>query len=139
MLRTVAILALALPLLAATPESEIRKVLDDQAIAWNRGDIPEFMTGYENSPNTTFVGTDISKGYAAVLERYKQKYSSKEKMGTLRFSAVEVQLLGTAHASVTGRFHLDRTKEAGGEASGIFTLVFKKTAGGWKIILDHTS
>jgi ketosteroid isomerase-like protein len=139
MLRTVVLLALALPLLAATPDSEIRKVLDDQALAWNRGDIPAFMTGYEDSPNTTFVGTDITKGYAAVLDRYKTKYSSKEKMGTLRFSGVEVQLLGIAYASVTGRFHLDRTKEAGGEASGIFTLVFKKTAGGWKIIVDHTS
>jgi uncharacterized protein (TIGR02246 family) len=139
MLRTVALLALALPLLAATPESDIRKVLDDQQAAWNRGDIPTFMTGYENSRNTTFVGSDVSKGYAAVLERYKAKYSTKEKMGTLQFSGIEVRMLGTGYASVTGRFHLDRTKEAGAEAKGIFTLLFEKTASGWKIILDHTS
>jgi ketosteroid isomerase-like protein len=41
---------------------------------------------------------------------------------------------------VTGRFHLDRTTR--GEAArddGVFSLLWEKTAGGWKIILDHTS
>ena len=135
MLRILVLLALML----APPEAEIRKVLDDQTAAWNRGDIPSFMTGYENSPNTTFVGTSVTKGYAAVLERYKQKYSSKAIMGTLKFSELEVRMLGSDYAGVTGRFHLDRTKEAGDEAKGIFSLVFKKTPGGWKIIVDHTS
>ena len=137
--RVLLLLALAFRLTAATPEADIRKVLDDQAIAWNRGDIPAFMTGYDNSPDTTFVGTDVSKGYAAVLARYQKKYSSKAQMGTLKFSDVEVRMLGTDHASVIGRFHLDRAKDAGGEASGIFTLVFSKTAAGWKIVADHTS
>jgi ketosteroid isomerase-like protein len=130
---------LVFALLAASPESDIRKVLNDQTLAWNRGDIPAFMSGYENSPNTTFVGADVSKGYAAVLERYKQKYSSKAKMGTLRFSDLEVNMLGADYAEVMGRFHLDRTKEAGGEANGIFTLLFRRTPAGWKIIVDHTS
>jgi uncharacterized protein (TIGR02246 family) len=126
-------------LLAASPESEIRKVLDDQMLAWNRGDIPAFMSGYENSPDTTFVGAEVSKGYAAVLERYRQKYSSKAKMGTLRFSDLEVRMLGADYANAIGRFHLDRTKEAGGAANGIFTLLFRRTPAGWKIIVDHTS
>jgi ketosteroid isomerase-like protein len=50
-----------------------------------------------------------------------------------------VRLLGADHASVIGRFHLDRTAEAGGPASGIFTLIFRKSEGAWRIILDHTS
>jgi ketosteroid isomerase-like protein len=32
-----------------------------------------------------------------------------------------------------------RSAEGGGDASGKFTLVLRKTAQGWKIILDHTS
>jgi ketosteroid isomerase-like protein len=40
---------------------------------------------------------------------------------------------------VTGRFHLARSASAGGDAQGIFSLVFEKTSTGWKIILDHTS
>ena len=128
-----------LPLLAASPEQEIRKVLDDQVTAWNRGDIPAFMDGYDKSESTTFVSGTVTKGHAQVLAGYLKRYPTPEKMGTLRFSDLEIQVLGSGYASVLGRFHLERSKEAGGEAAGIFTLLFHKTANGWKVILDHTS
>ena len=123
----------------STDESAIRKVLADQVQAWNLGDVEAFMRGYEDSPETTFVSDRVIKGYGPVLERYKSRYPTPEKMGKLRFSDLEVRLLGSSHASVIGRFHLDRTADAGGPASGIFTLLFRKSAIGWKIILDHTS
>jgi len=132
-------LLLALPLLAASPEQDIRRVLDDQVAAWNRGDIPAFMEGYDKSESTTFVGSTITKGHAEVLADYRKRYPTPEKMGTLRFSDLEVRPLGPGYASVIGRFHLDRPAQAGGEASGIFTLLFHKTGQGWKVILDHTS
>jgi ketosteroid isomerase-like protein len=47
--------------------------------------------------------------------------------------------LGANYAVVTGKFHLARTVAGGGDAQGIFSLVWEKTAEGWKIILDHTS
>jgi hypothetical protein len=40
---------------------------------------------------------------------------------------------------VIGRFSLQRTPEAGGEASGRYTLIWNKTPAGWKIVYDHTS
>jgi len=132
-------LLLSLPLLAASPEQQVRKVLDDQVAAWNRGDIPAFMEGYDKSESTTFVSTTVTKGHAQVLAGYLKRYPTPEKMGTLRFSDLEVHALGSDYASVLGRFHLERSKEAGGEAAGIFTLLFHKTARGWKVILDHTS
>jgi len=129
----------ALPLIAAAPEQEIRKVMDAQVAAWNRGDIPAFMEGYDKSESTTFVGKAITKGHAQVLERYLKTYPTPEKMGTLQFSDVETRMLGADYASVIGKFHLDRSAGAGGEAAGIFTLLFHKTSQGWKVILDHTS
>jgi uncharacterized protein (TIGR02246 family) len=129
----------ALPLIAAGPEQEIRNVMDAQVAAWNRGDIQAFMEGYDNSEATTFVGKDITKGHAMVLARYLKSYPTREKMGTLRFSDIEMRMLGTDYASVIGRFHLDRAADAGGEAAGIFTLLFHKAGQGWKVILDHTS
>ncbi len=129
----------ALPLLAASPEAAIRKVLDDQVTAWNRGDIPGFMDGYDKSESTTFVSTTVTRGHAQVLAGYLKRYPTPEKMGTLRFSDLEIHALGPDYASVLGRFHLERSKEAGGEAAGIFTLLFHKTASGWQVILDHTS
>jgi len=129
----------ALPLLAAAPEQQIRQVLDDQVAAWNRGDIPAFMDGYDKSESTTFISATVTKGHAQVLANYLKRYPTREKMGVLKFTDLEIKLLGADYASVIGRFHLDRSTEAGGEASGIFTLVFHRTAQGWKVILDHTS
>jgi uncharacterized protein (TIGR02246 family) len=123
----------------------IEQVLHDQEAAWNRGDIETFMRGYKDSPETTFIGKTISHGYQPILERYKKGYASREAMGTLDFSELTVRMLGSDYAVVTGRYHLARTAEGGGEARGIFSLIFEREsrgeheADGWKIILDHTS
>src|SRR5260370_20404835 len=108
-------LLVVLPLLAAPPEQQIRKVLDYQVTAWNRGDIPAFMDGYDKSESTTFVSTTVTKGHAQVLAGYLKRYPTPAKMGTLRFSDLEIHVLGSGYASVLGRFHLERYKEAGGE------------------------
>jgi len=124
-------------LLAAvlSPEAEIRAVLDKQVEAWNRGDVDTFMTGYENSPDTTFTGgKGVMRGYERVLANYKQRYPTREAMDTLRFSNLEIRLIGSEAALVLGQFDLINRK-----LSGHFTLVFRKTPSGWKIIHDHTS
>lgn len=136
---TVCLLICALTSFAQTPEEEIRKVLVRQQADWNRGDIRAFMTGYEKSDSITFVGATVSRGFDKVLARYLEKYPNKGAMGELTFSGVEVKTLGADYASVLGRFHLKRAKEAGGDSTGLFTLICRKTAAGWKIILDHTS
>ena len=130
---------------AATDEAAIRAVVAAQVAAWNRGDIPAFMQSYEDSPDTTFIGITVRKGYGPILERYKTSYANREQMGTLTFSDLAVRLLPGScgkveFAVVTGRFHLARTTR--GEAAkddGIFSLVWRKGPHGWKILLDHTS
>jgi uncharacterized protein (TIGR02246 family) len=117
----------------------IQKAIQAQADAWNRGDVDAFMKTYKNAPDTTFIGKTVQQGYAPILERYKKAYPSKDAMGTLDFSAVTVRNIGADYAVVTGRFHLARNAAGGGDASGIFSLVWEKTPEGWKIILDHTS
>ena len=124
---------------AQTTPDAIRAVLEAQQAAWNGGNVDMFMSGYDASDSTTFVGATITRGYHQVLENYHRRYPSKEKMGHLTFSGIEVKPLGAEYASVIGKWHLDRSPEAGGEAGGFFTLLFRKTPSGWKIILDHTS
>ena len=131
---------LLLCLLWAAPDAEVRAVLDKQVAAWNQGDIEAFMTTYLDSPELTFNGKDgVTRGYRLVLERYRKKYSSREAMGLLKFSEIEVRMLGGDSALVLGRFELTRSAAGGGNASGRYTLVLRKTAQGWKIIHDHTS
>ena len=126
-------------------EAAIRAAIAAQAAAWNRADIPTFMQTYENSPDTTFIGAKLRKGYQPILERYKEAYTTKEQMGALTFSDLDIRLLpsscgATDLAIVTGKFHLERSQK--GEAKkddGNFSLVWRKGPQGWKIILDHTS
>ena len=130
---------------AGGDEGSIRAVITTQAAAWNRGDIPTFMRAYDNSPETTFIGLTVRKGYGPILERFQKAYTTPEQMGTLSFTNLEVRLLPSScgqveFAVVTGNFHLDRT--AKGEAKkddGVFSLLWHKGPQGWKILLDHTS
>jgi uncharacterized protein (TIGR02246 family) len=122
-----------------TPEASIRQLLDKQTADWNRGDVEAFMQAYENSPDTTFVGQTVQYGYATILERYKKLYATPAAMGNLTFSHLAIRVLGSGYATVTGNFHLERTPAGGGNADGIFSLVLKKDATGWKIILDHSN
>ena len=116
----------------------IRKVLDDQVIAWNKGDLRGFMEGYWQSPELSFYsGKNKTKGWQATLDRYRKKYQGEGKeMGKLAFSELDVELLGPGHALVRGRWQLTLAKE---HPSGLFTLIFRKVPAGWRIVHDHTS
>jgi uncharacterized protein (TIGR02246 family) len=126
-------------------EAAIRAAMTAQVDAWNKGDVATFMQSYENSPDTTFVGTSVNKGYEPILKRYEANYTNAAQMGTLTFSNIEVRLLpgscgAIEYAVITGNFHLDRTqKGAATKDDGIFSLVWHKGPDGWKIVLDHTS
>jgi ketosteroid isomerase-like protein len=123
-----------------TPEAQaIRAVLDKQVVDWNRGDLESFATGYKNSPDILFMGSKISRGYAQMLDTYRKNYGTKEQMGTLNFSDLEVQPLDERFATVTGHFHLVRTAAGGGNSDGHFLLVFEKTPDGWKVVRDDTT
>jgi ketosteroid isomerase-like protein len=121
----------------ASTEAAIRAVLDAQAAAWNRGDVETYMDGYDRSPKTEFVGGDsITRGWQEVLDRYKKKYDSREKMGVLTFSDLEIQVLSADAALVLGRWRLQRAND---QPHGVFTLLFRKTKAGWRIVHDHSS
>jgi len=115
----------------------VRAVLDAQVEAWNRGDIEGYMAGYRRSEETVFVsGDSLTRGWQTVLARYKKSYDSREKMGTLTFSDLEITPIGSDAAIAIGRWHLQRAKD---EPHGRFTLIFRKTRQGWRIVHDHTS
>ena len=135
------ILLFALGAFAQTKDEKtkaaIRKVMDEQAAAWNRGDIEGFMQGYWNSPQMTFVsGDNVSRGWQAALDRYKKNYDTKEKMGVLTFSDLEINVLSKDAAVVLGNWALQREKD---NPKGKFTLIFRKFKDGWRVVHDHTS
>ena len=115
----------------------VRAVIEAQQAAWNRGDIEGFMDGYARSEDTTFVSGDtVTRGWQTVLDRYKRGYNTREKMGTLTFSELEVKTISGDAAIATGRWQLAR---AGDAPRGRFTLLFRRTPQGWRVVHDHTS
>jgi uncharacterized protein (TIGR02246 family) len=116
----------------------INAVLKTQQAAWNRGDVEAFLTGYWQSPELTFSGSNgVARGWDGVVRRYKKNYPDRESMGELDFSELEFRFLGPGAALVLGKWHLKR--ETAGDIGGVFTLVWQKFPEGWKIIHDHTS
>jgi ketosteroid isomerase-like protein len=115
----------------------IRKVMDDQAVAWNRGDIDTFMVGYWKSDKLKFVSGDrVTYGWQQTLDNYKRTYSTRALMGTLSFSGLEIDILSRDAAVVLGSWSLAREKD---NPKGKFTLIFRKFKEGWRIVMDHTS
>jgi beta-aspartyl-peptidase (threonine type) len=123
---------------SAAAKKAVQQVLDAQAAAWNKGDLEEFMKGYWKSPDLMFFsGKDKTRGWQATIDRYRKRYQAEgRKMGKLTFSEVEIEVLSPASAWVRGRWQVVRDKET---LTGLFTLIFKKTPEGWRIVHDHTS
>jgi ketosteroid isomerase-like protein len=115
----------------------VRGVIEAQAAAWNRGDVAGYMEGYAKEETTTFVSGDtLTRGWQTVHDRYKARYDTREKMGTLAFTELEFKPLSEFYLMATGRWQLTRAADA---PRGRFTLIFRRTAAGWRIVHDHTS
>lgn len=131
---------------AARPQTKanasIRHVLAGSTAAWNRGDLNGFLQSYWRSPETIFVtSAGIVRGWERIRARYRREYAGagRGRMGVLRLSHLEIHRLGRDYALAIGQWHLTRSAAGGGSAGGYFTLTFRKTSAGWRIIVDHTS
>src|SRR5258706_8248518 len=118
-------------------ELSIRKLMDEQTKAWNRGDIEGFMKGYWENDSLMFVGkSGITYGWTNTLNNYKKGYPDTAAMGKLSFNIISVKKLSKEYYYVIGEWHLQRSI---GDLGGHYTLLFKKVNGRWVIIADHSS
>jgi len=62
--------------------------------------------------------------------------AAAKKMGRLTFSDIKIAPLSADAAIVLGRWQLVRQND---KPHGIFTLLFRRTPAGWRIVHDHTS
>lgn len=115
----------------------ILNILIDQVQAWNDFNIERFMEGYLKSDSLRFAsGGTVQYGWQTTLEGYKKRYPEPAAMGKLTFSQLSMTVLSDDAAVVFGRYTLERESD---QPTGLFTLLFRKTEKGWKIVHDHTS
>ncbi len=118
-------------------KKEIKKLLEKQVEAWNKGNLEKFMETYWKSEKLVFVGSrGPTYGWRATLDNYKKGYPNKKAMGKLKFRILDISQIDKKTIFVIGRFEL--TREIG-DLSGHFTLVLQKISGNWLIISDHSS
>jgi ketosteroid isomerase-like protein len=124
---------------SAAIAAAVKDVLKMQCEAWNHGDLDTFLTGYLKSDSISYIAKcQEVRGYEALHDRYAQRYgSSKETMGHLTMSNLDVRILGPEHAMCIGNWDVESSNK--GTMGGIFTVILEKTKDGWKIIHDHTS
>ena len=118
-------------------EAEIRALLAASTEAFNRGDLPGHLAIYD--PAITFMTKDGPRpGIAPIEAAFRQSYFRDGlPKQLLRFEQLAVRPLGADQAMATGRFVL-----AGGDApdqTGWFTLIWLRTAAGWRAVHDHSS
>jgi ketosteroid isomerase-like protein len=118
-------------------EQAIRKVLEVQNNAWNRGDIEEFMEGYWKNDSLMFIGNSgITYGWTNTLNNYKKGYPDTATMGKLTFTLLHLTKLSKDYYRVIGKWLLKRSV---GDVGGYFTLILRKVNGKWVIVSDHSS
>lgn len=123
--------------LSDSDKNEIYKTLDDQRLAWNKGDLKEYMKGYWQSDSLRFIGkSGITYGWKNTLERYSKAYPNKEAMGNLIFDVISLEELNDKCALMVGRWILEAKDK---NTAGSFTLIWKKIKNRWVVILDHSS
>lgn len=116
---------------------KITAVMTAQQTAWNDGDIDRFMQGYWVSPELRFAsGGTVTTGWQETRDRYHAAYANQDAMGELTFSNLNVSVLSSDAAVVHGAWALQRQVD---RPSGLFTLIFQRMEGGWKIVSDTTT
>ena len=122
---------------AQKAETTIRRIMADQELAWNRGDLEGFMQGYWHSDSLRFIGSrGLTYGWQQTLDNYKKGYPDTDAMGKLKFTILSVEQLSKRSAYVIGKWRLTRKA---GDLEGHYTLLWKKVKGKWVIVADHSS
>jgi ketosteroid isomerase-like protein len=120
----------------AADADTILRQLTESADAWNRGNLDGFIAPY--AVESTFMTPGGPVARTAMIERYRSKYfAGGRPLQSLRFEQLDVRSLGPDYALMTGRFVL-----SGGalpEQTGRFTLVWRRSSDGWRILHDHSS
>lgn len=132
---------------AKEAKEQVTELLQQQAAAWNRGDLTAFCAVYDD--DAVFLApSGLARGRQAVLDRYKARYPTPEAMGTLSLEPLEtreawgseVTLLddlvpSRVHGvSLVARWTLRAAD--GSEHTGLTLLVFLRRGDRWVIVQD---
>lgn len=117
-------------------QQDVRALLVAQSAAWTKGDIDSFCSVYAD--DTLFASpTGLTRGRQAVVDRYKQRYPTKDDMGALTLEIEELRPVWGPDVSMLG----DSVPSGihGVSVAAQWTLVrpAKETLRGWTLLVLH--
>lgn len=128
-------------------EKGLRETIETQVAAWNLGDLETFCSVY--AEDAAFVApSGLTRGRAAVLERYRARYPDRRAMGKLEIAVEEVRLASGTEVSMLGDATPGRIHQATvvarwtlrfedkDPATGLTLLVMRPRDDGWEIVQD---
>ncbi len=132
---------------AKEAKEQVTELLQQQAAAWNRGDLTAFCAVYDDDA-VFLTPSGLARGRQAVLDRYNARYPTRDAMGTLSLEPLEardawgseVTLLddlvpSRVHGvSLVARWTLRATD--GSQRTGLTLLVFLQRGARWVIVQD---
>lgn len=119
-------------------DARIRAMLDSSAAGWNAGDLEAFLSVYLPTAQTTYVGgSGVRVGYPAIRRRYAPLFREGADRDSLRFEDLRVRAVTDRVAVGVATWVLHEEGTVTG--SGPFTLVLRRSDGGWRIVHDHSS
>ena len=118
--------------------TQVEALLDRQAAAWNSGDLEGFMSAYQRSPETTYIGFGgLIEGYDGIRARYAPDFAAGAARDSLRFEALQVREVDARVGVATARYVLERDGMV--TSTGPFTLVLLNVEGAWLIVHDQSA
>jgi uncharacterized protein (TIGR02246 family) len=103
---------------------------------WNRGDLDAFMAFYDK--DATFMMPAGPVGLAGMKANYQKVFfNGTMPKQNLSFTEMDVRMLGTDYALLTGKFTLSGNGLP--DRSGRYSLTMVRRKEGWRILHDHSS
>lgn len=122
---------------AGEVDVEVRRVLYGRVECWNRGDLAAFMEFYWDSPQFELaVDGARSRGVQGAWESYRRRFPSREDMGEMQLSDLDVSPEGQDGARAVGEWSL--TGRDGARTHGRFAVNLRRIEGRWLIVADRT-
>ena len=123
------------------PEADtarVRKAIDAIALAFDTGDIAPLDTIYDEGV-TVYEGGRVVRGWLQYRDGHLAPEIEALTDRKLRFEDISVRLAGNT-AWATCRYTRQALRDGEPElAHGLGTMIFRKVAGGWRLVHAHAS
>jgi ketosteroid isomerase-like protein len=118
--------------------TEVKRALDGQVEAWNRGDLEKAMTFYWNSPDMLWISRNGTEtGYQEVLDGFQKNFTDRSKMGVYTYDPLHIEQVSPEAVYYVYRWKIDlQGKKLMG---GVSSQLWKKIGGNWVITSEHAS